>query len=74
MPLIIAFTLIAIVKTEPYQEFSKNSNGMDEYKWVSSTPCETGKHETGYAFAPFGSVVLKQVNLDGSVTEPVCIK
>ena len=73
MPFIIALALIATVNSEPYQEFSKNSNGIAEYKFVSKTHCQTGKHDTGYAVAPFGSVVLKQVNTDGTVSEPVCL-
>ena len=72
MPVIIAMILFATISSEPYQEFSKNSNGMAEYRWVETTPCETGHHDTGYAIAPFGSVVLKQVNKDGTVSQPVC--
>jgi secreted PhoX family phosphatase len=46
---------------------------MAEYKFVSKTSCETGEHDTGYALAPFGTVVLKQVNTDGTITQPVCV-
>jgi hypothetical protein len=34
----------------------------------------TGKTDSGYAIAPFGNVVLKQVNTDGTVSTPVCHK
>jgi hypothetical protein len=74
MPLLIAVTLLMGVSSEPYQEFSKNSNGMDEYAFVKVTPCMTGKSDSGYAIAPFGNVMLKQVNTDGTVSTPVCDK
>ncbi|MDG2467224.1 MAG: hypothetical protein P8N97_08390 [Alphaproteobacteria bacterium] len=73
MPIIIAIAFIASITSEPYQEFSENSNGMAEYKFVSKTSCQTGEHDTGYALAPFGTVVLKQVNTDGTITQPVCM-
>jgi hypothetical protein len=74
MPLLIAAALFLGISSKPYQEFSKNSNGMDEYAFVTVTPCMTGKTDSGYAIAPFGNVVLKQVNTDGTVSTPVCHK
>lgn len=72
MQILIAVALFAIVSSDPYHDFSKNSNGIAEYKWVETTPCQTGHYDTGYAIAPFGTVVLKQVNEDGTVSQPVC--
>lgn len=74
MPFVVALALFLGVSSEPYQEFSKNSNGMDKYALVTATPCVTGKTDSGYAIAPFGKVMLKQVNTDGTVSSPVCEK
>jgi hypothetical protein len=74
MPLVFAIALLMGVSSDPYQEFSKNSNGMDEYAFVRVTPCMTGKSDSGYAIAPFGNIMLKQVNTDGTVSTPVCKK
>ncbi len=74
MPIVVAIAFLMGVTSEPYQEFSKNSNGMDEYAFVTATPCLTGQTDSGYAIAPFGRVMLKQVNPDGTVSTPICQK
>ncbi len=68
---LLAFMLIA-TQSDAYQEFSKHSNGMAEYAFVESRPCETGLRDSGYALSLTGSIMLKQVNEDGTVSEQIC--
>jgi len=49
----------------------KQGNGNPAYKLVQVTECPTGQRSSGFALAPTGSVVLKQVNKDGTVGD-VC--
>ena len=68
--IIIAVVLVA--PSEEMREFSRHSNGVAAYEFVTSTPCESGLRRSGYAYAPSSKVYLKQKNLDGTVTMPVC--
>ena len=68
---ILALMLLG-TQSDSYQEFSKHSNGMSEYAFVQSRPCETGLRDSGYAFSFTGSIMLKQVNEDGTVSDQVC--
>ena len=68
---ILAVMLISI-QSDAYQEFSKHSNGMQEYVFVESRPCETGLRDSGYAISVTGNVMLKQVNEDGTVSDQIC--
>ena len=72
----VAFILllgISIFNSESYQEFSENSNGNPAYAISVVGECRSGLRESGYAWAPVGSVVLKQLNHDGTVGE-TCLK
>ena len=68
---ILALMLIG-TQSDTYQEFSKHSNGMSEYAFVQSRPCETGLRDSGYALSFTGNVMLKQVNEDGTVSDQIC--
>ena len=59
-------------QSDAYQEFSKHSNGMDEYVFIQSRSCETGLRDSGYALSFTGSIMLKQVNEDGTVSDQIC--
>ena len=61
-----------VAPPEGIREFRSHSNGMAEYEIVIAKPCETGLRTTGYAYAPAGGIMLKQKNLDGTVSTPVC--
>ena len=72
--MVIAILALMLIGTQSdiYQEFSKHSNGMSEYAFVQSRPCETGLRDSGYALSFTGNVMLKQVNEDGTVSDQVC--
>ncbi len=72
--MVIAILALMLMGTQSdaYQEFSKHSNGMKEYVFVQSRPCETGLRDSGYALSLTGSIMLKQVNEDGTVSDQVC--
>lgn len=74
MPVFLTLSLLffSVVSSEPVKTFGQHSNGVNTYEFVYSEPCSTGEHESGFAIAPLGRVVLKQVNTDGSVSRPVC--
>ena len=69
---LIAITMILMFPTEGMQEFSRHSNGIAEYEFVTVKPCDAGLKRSGYALMPFDSLVLKQRNADGTITEPTC--
>ena len=52
-------------------EFREHSNHNAKYVFAYVEECESGLRDSGYAYAPSGSLVLKQVNRDGTVGE-VC--
>jgi GTP:adenosylcobinamide-phosphate guanylyltransferase len=68
---LIVVAAISLFKSEPLAEFIKAGNGNPVYKFVPIKECETGKRESGFALAPTGIVVLKQLNHDGTVGD-VC--
>ena len=68
---ILALVLLG-TQSDAYQEFTKHSNGMSEYAFVQSHPCETGLRDSGYALSFTGSIMLKQVNEDGTVSDLIC--
>ena len=72
MVLAILGLMLLGTQSDAYQEFSKHSNGMDEYVFVQSRPCETGLRDSGYALSFTGSIMLKQVNEDGTVSDLIC--
>ena len=64
---------VGVYTSDPVAEFRAHSNHNAEYAFAYVEKCETGLRESGYAYAPSGSIVLKQVNRDGSVGE-ACVK
>ena len=58
---------VAVFNSDAVTEFRENSNGNPVYKFVYVDDCETGKRASGYALAPTGNLVLKQVNKDGTI-------
>lgn len=50
-------------------EFREHSNHNPQFVFSYVKECESGLRGSGYAFAPSGSLVLKQVNRDGTVGE-----
>ena len=60
---------IAVFNSDAVSEFRENSNGNPVYKFVYVEECETGKRSSGYALTPTGSLMLKQVNKDGTIGE-----
>jgi len=72
MTIIILFIAVfGLAQSEAYKAFKANSNNNPNYAFVSVHNCETGKRESGFAFAPSSTIVLKQRNQDGTVG-PVC--
>ena len=69
--LVLGAALLAL-NSEGYQQFSKHSNGMAEYVFVDSRACPNGLRDSGYSLTPTGTLVLKQVNADRSVSDLVC--
>jgi len=69
--LVLGAALLAL-NSEGYQQFSKHSNGMAEYVFVDSRACPNGLRDSGYSLTPTGTLVLKQVTTDGSVSALVC--
>jgi len=72
MPLLVLALGLFLFPTEGMKEFRKHSNGVAEYRFVTSKPCDTGLRDTGFALAPSGNVYLKQVNKDGTLAPEVC--
>ncbi|MCG8625485.1 MAG: hypothetical protein MJE68_26245 [Proteobacteria bacterium] len=72
MPLLFVLFVLYAVSTEPGEEFMRNSNGIAEYEFVNVDACPGGERRSGYSIAPFDKVVLKQVNPDRTISEPVC--
>ncbi len=68
----IIFLGFIIAPPEGVQEFAKHSNGSGKYVFVDATPCSNGLRDSGYAWVPINNVILKQVNLDGTVGKDVC--
>ena len=62
---------IGVYNTDAMSEFRAHSNHNPEYVFAYVEDCESGLRGSGYAYAPAGSIMLKQVNRDGTVGE-VC--
>ena len=69
---VIILSALVLFPTENMKEFSRHSNGVAEYVLVQEKSCDTGLRDSGYALVPFRSMVFKQKNADGTVSEPVC--
>ena len=62
---------VAFYNNEGMSEFREHSNHNAKYVFTYVKECESGLRDSGYAYAPSGSIVLKQVNRDDTVGE-VC--
>ena len=71
MELLALAAVIGLFNSDPVVEFVREGNGNPVYKFAYVGDCETGKRDSGFALAPTGSVVLKQVNRDGTIGD-VC--
>ena len=72
--MVAAFVILlglGVYNSDAMTEFRQHSNHNPHYVISFVGDCESGLRESGYAFAPSGSIVLKQVNTDGSVGD-VC--
>lgn len=73
MIIILGVLAFMLFPTDDMKDFRAHSNGVNKYEWIEATECETGLKQSGYSYAPSGSVMLKQVNEDGTVGS-VCIE
>jgi hypothetical protein len=62
---------LGIYNSDAVSEFRANSNNNPQYVFAFVEDCDSGLRDSGYAYAPAGSIMLKQVNRDGTVGE-VC--
>ena len=62
---------IGFYNSDGMSQFREHSNHNAQYVFAYVEECESGLRESGYAYAPSGSIVLKQVNDDGTVGD-VC--
>ena len=62
---------LGVYNSDAMTEFREHSNHNPQYVISFVDDCESGLRSSGYAYAPSGSVMLKQVNEDGSVGD-VC--
>ena len=62
---------LGIYNSDAVSEFRAHSNNNPQYAFAFVEECDSGLRDSGYAYAPAGSIVLKQVNRDGTVGE-VC--
>ena len=62
---------IGFYNSDGMSEFRELSNHNAQYVFSYVEECESGLRDSGYAYAPSGSIVLKQVNRDGTVGD-VC--
>ena len=60
---------VGFYNSDGMSEFHDHSNHNAEYVFAYVKDCESGLRDSGYAYAPSGSLVLKQVNRDGTVGE-----
>lgn len=58
---------VGFYNSDGMSEFRQHSNHNPQYVFAYVKECESGLRESGYAYAPSGSLVLKQVNRDGTV-------
>ena len=72
--MVAAFVILVglgIYSSDAVSEFRAHSNNNPQYVFAYVEDCESGLRDSGYAYAPGGSIMLKQVNSDGTVGE-VC--
>ena len=72
--MVAAFVILVglgVYNSDAVSEFRAHSNHNPEYVFAYVEECDSGLRNSGYAFAPSGSIMLKQVNRDGTVGE-VC--
>ena len=62
---------LGIYSSDAVSEFRTHSNNNPQYVFAYVEDCDSGLRGSGYAYAPGGSIMLKQVNSDGTVGE-VC--
>ena len=62
---------LGIYTSDAVSEFRTHSNNNPQYVFAYVENCNSGLRDSGYAYAPSGSIMLKQVNSDGTVGE-VC--
>ena len=62
---------LGIYNSDTVSEFRAHSNNNPEYVFAFVEGCDSVLRDSGYAYAPAGSIMLKQVNRDGTVGE-VC--
>ncbi len=62
---------LGVYNSDAMSEFREHSNHNPQYVISFVKECESGLRDSGYALAPSGTIVLKQVNKDGSVGD-VC--
>jgi len=62
---------IGFYNSDDMSQFREHSNHNAQYVFAYVEECDSGLRESGYAYAPSGSIVLKQVNNDGTVGD-VC--
>ena len=64
---------VGFYNSDGMSEFREHSNHNPKFVFSYVKECESGLRESGYAYAPSGSLVLKQVNRDGTVGE-ACVE
>ena len=64
---------IGFYQSDGMSEFREYSNHNPHYVFAYVEECESGLRGSGYAYAPSGNLVLKQVNRDGTVGE-ACVE
>ena len=72
--MVAAFVILVglgVYNSDAVSEFRAHSNHNPEYVFAYVEECDSGLRNSGYALAPSGSIMLKQVNRDGTVGE-VC--
>jgi len=69
--MVFALGLVMLSQTDAMQEFSKHSNGSQNYAIVWAAPCEEGLKDSGYAMPAGSLVMLKQLDDEGERGE-VC--
>ena len=68
---IVILVGLGIYSSDAFSEFRRHSNNNPRYVFAYVKDCDTGLRGSGYAYALGGSILLKQVNRDGTVGE-VC--
>ena len=72
--MVAAFVILVglgVYGSDAMSEFREHSNHNPRYVIRVVEDCESGLRTSGYAYAPSGGIMLKQVNKDGSIGD-VC--